>query len=111
MPKLLICKTCQQSPDFANKVTSAIAKSDAAKKITVEEVDCMNVCKDPVTVGLQGEKMASYVFSGVDERADIPDLVATCQTYLKSDKGWIEDARPCGSLREKLVARLPALLD
>jgi len=51
------------------------------------------------------------VFSGVDLNHDATDVVRTCQAYLESHKGWIKDARPCGRLRHKLRAKVPALDD
>lgn len=72
------------------------------------EVACLSVCADPVTLAAQGAGRATYVFSGLGE-ADEADLRAFAEAYSGAPDGWIEDARPLGRLRFRLVTRVPAM--
>ena len=110
--RLSICTSCSGQRDRAAErqaVAEALAHAGLADRVDLEEHACFSACAQPVAVGLQGQGMASYVFEGIDPVADAADIAATCRTYLDSQSGWIEDARPCGRLRECLRARLPAL--
>ncbi len=115
MPFLLICESCQRpdggaSPrEDADAVTAVLQSHGLSEAISVRLSDCMGGCEHPVSIGLQGAGLASYVFSGVEPQIDIDDIVATCRQYLDSENGWIEDAHPCGRLRTCLRSRLPAL--
>lgn len=107
---LLLCSTCDgaQSADV-RVIESELVQQGMSDQVQVTLVACLGACADPISVGLQGAGRASYVFSGVKPRADAGDIARTCRAYLAADAGWIEDARPCGRLRDCLRARLPAL--
>lgn len=115
MNRLTVCTSCKASrrnysPDrFVEELEGALDQAGLADRFTVRPFECMGVCADPVTVALQGEEMATYVFAGVDPEKDVTDIIATCRVYVESPLGWIEDARPCGRLRHCLKARVPAL--
>lgn len=115
LPKILICETCQglgvktPGPEDLAVLAEAIAASDLKDRIKVAGTACLSGCTDPVSIALRGEGRAAYVFSGIDLEADRADILATCRLYLDSPKGWIEDARPCGRLRNCLRARIPAI--
>ncbi len=109
---LLICSTCSGERNIAREteaIRDALTRAGLSERVALREHACMNGCANPVTIGLQGQGMASYVFAGVAPITDADDIAATCSVFLKSDAGWIEDARPCGRLRQCLRARLPAL--
>jgi predicted metal-binding protein len=108
---LLLCATCTGGDRSADleAVKVALAKQGLTTQVHLESVDCMGACEAPVSLGLQGVGRASYVFAGVQPLLDAQDIARTCQTYLDAPAGWIEDARPCGRLRDCLRARLPAL--
>lgn len=106
----MLCSTCDgaDATDVA-AVGAELENQGLSLQVQVATVACMGACHDPISLGLQGAGRASYVFSGVNPQQDAADIVRTCQTYLDSPAGWIEDARPCGRLRDCLRARLPAL--
>ncbi|MDN3721950.1 DUF1636 family protein [Roseibium salinum] len=79
-------------------------------RFSIETADCMGACEQPISLALQGEGRATYLFAGLSIPDDIEDIVATGRTYLDAENGWIEDARPCGRLRFCLRARVPALM-
>ncbi|WP_171174675.1 DUF1636 family protein [Ruegeria sp. HKCCD8929] len=110
--RLLLCASCTGARDRAAErkaVTDALADVGLDGQVELGDHACFSACAGPVSLALQGQGMASYVFSGLDPVADATDIAATCRTYLDAPAGWIEDARPCGRLRECLRARVPAL--
>ncbi|MEX0319352.1 MAG: DUF1636 family protein [Ruegeria sp.] len=110
--RLLLCSSCTGTRDRGAErqvVTEALAEAGLAGQVELGDHACFSACAGPVSLALQGQGMASYVFSGLDPVADATDIAATCRTYIDAPKGWIEDARPCGRLRECLRARVPAL--
>lgn len=110
--RLLICDSCAGTRDRAaerDAVQAALTRVGLDHSVEVAAHACFSGCEAPTAMVLQGQGMASYVFAGVDMVADAEEIAATCQTYLNSPSGWIEDARPCGRLRMCLRARIPAL--
>lgn len=115
MTRLLLCRTCQ--PETGSRTEAALAALGEAlaaaglgpETLALATVDCMGACEQPVSLALQGQDRATFVFSGVQLPDDIDDIVATAQTYLEAKDGWIEDARSCGRLRFCLRARVPAM--
>lgn len=111
---LTICSSCKfpdreyQPERFTREIEDALRQAGLADAVRVRQFACMGVCSRPVTIALQGDGMATCIFAGVLPETDMSDVVATCQTYLDSPNGWIEDARPCGRLRFCLTARVPA---
>lgn len=116
--RITLCETCDASPKLGGKSISidailaalqdALAKANLDGQFEVTKTACMGVCEKPITLALQGESRATLVFADLDFPNDIDDVVATCRTYLNSQAGWIEDARPCGRLRLCLRSRVPA---
>lgn len=110
--RLLICSTCTGARDLPAeraRIKATLAAAGVADQVELAQQPCMNACTQPVSLGLQGQGRASYVFAGVAPLEDADDIAATCRTYLEAEAGWIEDARPCGRLRQCLRARLPAV--
>lgn len=108
---LLLCATCNGGDRRADLLAlqHALDEQGLKAQVRLALVDCMGACAQPVSLGLQGVGRASYVFAGVAPQQDARDIARTCQTYLAAPAGWMEDARPCGRLRDCLRARLPAI--
>lgn len=110
--RLLLCTSCDPARDGAAlraSIAGALERAGLGGRVEIAGQACMGACARPVSLGLQGPGRASYVFAGVDPLADADDIAATCRLYLDSPLGWIDDARPCGRLRDCLRARLPAM--
>lgn len=110
--RVLVCSTCtgaRNRPVEEQALRTALNQAGLTGLVRLEFGGCMNACPEPVAIGLQGEGLASYVFSGIDLIQDADDIAATCRAYLDASKGWVVDARACGRLRDRLRARLPAL--
>ena len=112
---LTICESCttyssaEERHAFAMRITEALEEGGLAGMFEIRFVECMGACAEPAAIALQAEGCASYLFSGIRPDEDAQDIVATCQAFLESPAGWIEDARACGRIRECLRARIPAL--
>lgn len=101
--RLVICKTCD-GPGGA----LAEALRGRAEGWDVVMHDCLSICAEPVSMAVQAEGRATYVFAGLTD-ADADDAVAFTQLYDASANGWIDDARSAGRLRFCLKTRVPAL--
>jgi len=90
-------------------ILDALNTSDMKDCFTLSYVDCMGACATPSAIALQGDGLATFLFSGLSITEDIDDIVKTCRTYLDSPNGWIQDAQSCGRLKYCLHARIPGL--
>ncbi|MEM9471428.1 MAG: DUF1636 family protein [Pseudomonadota bacterium] len=116
--RVLVCSTCTldkvgaqvaTSNVFRAQIVEAMRDAGLEHQFEVDGVACMGACEAPVAIAIQGHGRGTYLFAGVDPEADLTDIVSTCRTYLEAPQGWIEDARPCGRLRELLRSRVPAM--
>jgi predicted metal-binding protein len=109
--QLHICETCRGADIRAgwDRLRAALASGDLVGQVEIKAQSCMNGCARPVSMALQSPGRATYFFAGVDPEGDCADVVATVRAYLAAPGGWIEDARPCGRLRQCLVGRVPAI--
>ena len=102
MDRVIVCRTC------ADGKGEALAKALRAAGVAgVETVDCMNLCKRPVSLALRGDGKDVYLFAGIDPERDVADAVALVRLYAEAPGGTIVDARPAGRLRQCLVGRVP----
>ena len=100
-----VCLPADRAEELARRLRTTVAATQLP--VLVDAGGCLGPCDSPAALALQGEGRASYVFAGVSLPGDLDDVVATCRTYLRSPKGWITDARPCGRLRFCLRTRIP----
>lgn len=101
-----LCSTCRAGPLPLADLAAALL--DAGIDAELRAHPCLNVCAAPVALSLQGRGRATCLFSGVDPEADRDDIIATIRAWQAAPAGWIDDARPCGRLRHRLVGRVPA---
>ncbi|MBD3679926.1 MAG: DUF1636 domain-containing protein [Rhodobacteraceae bacterium] len=115
MQRISICRSCQVEGAEArgNRLAEAVAEElardpELAGRVEVGLVDCMIVCKQPVSVSVRARGKEAYLFADVDPEAQASEIVAFARLYDESADGAITDARPCGDLRFKLLGRIPA---
>lgn len=101
--RLVICKTCD-----GPGVALADALRGRAEGWDVVMHECLSVCAEPVSMAVQADGKATYVFAGLTD-ADADDAVAFARLYDACADGWVADARPAGRLRFCLKSRVPAL--
>ena len=112
--RLLVCATCERESDVTARqdcatLRSAIKLAGLGDHIEVEATPCLGGCVHAVNISLQGEKRGTYVFDGLDIKASETEIVKLCQLFLELKKGWSEDARSLGELRNRLRARIPTM--
>jgi predicted metal-binding protein len=112
--RLLVCATCERAAGETARHDCAVLRRALKRiglddQIEVEATPCLGGCVEAVNISLQGQGRGSYVFDGLDIKASEMEIIKLCQMYLELDRGWIEDARPLGELRNRLRARIPAM--
>lgn len=101
--RLLICGICDgPGAALADAVRPRLPGWDVVTH------DCLSVCAEPVSVAVQADSKATYVFAGITAQ-DAGDVVAFVRLFDASADGWVDDARPAGRLRHCLKSRVPAL--
>jgi predicted metal-binding protein len=101
--RIVICRSCEGPGEALAK---ALAQSGDGW--AVEMHDCLSVCAEPVSLAVQAQGKATYVFAGLSD-SDAADVKAFVALYDAADDGWVADARPAGRLRFCLKTRVPAL--
>lgn len=101
--RLVICRTCDgPGQALADALCVRLPDWDVVMH------DCLSVCAEPVSLAVQADGKATYVFAGLTD-ADVDDAVAFAALYDTCADGWVADARPAGRLRFCLTSRVPAL--
>lgn len=102
--RLTICATCQGGAgrDLARRV-EGLAPGLAELRLA----ECLLSCGRPLALAVGAPGKATYVFAGVDAATSGEDLAAFLRLFAASPDGEVADARPCGALRFRLMARLP----
>ena len=100
--EFVVCAGCAGGDALAGAIAAA------CPEVAVLRAPCLSVCAAPVTLAAHAPGRATYVFSGLTAE-HATDVAAFARTYLDAPDGWIEDARPLGSLRFRLVTRVPAI--
>ena len=75
--------------------------------MAVAVTDCMIVCDRPVTLSVRAPGKAAYLFAGVTA-AQMGEVATFARLFDASPDGLVEDVRPCGDLRFRLIGRIPA---
>ena len=108
MHRITVCATCESDGGrgFAAAIRERLADGPAA--FEVRTADCLSCCASPLAVAFDAPGKATYLFAGIDPEADLGDAAAFAGMYASSPDGWIEDARPAGRMRHRLIGRVPA---
>lgn len=107
---LTICSGCRQAdaPALGDALADRLRSRLAGTPTSVAVTDCMIVCAKPVSVSFRAEGKVAYLFSGVDPVAQEDELVTFAGLYAAAPDGIVDDVRPCGELRFRLIGRVPA---
>ncbi|MEP2531096.1 DUF1636 family protein [Shimia sp.] len=107
---VFICNTCASGDGATIDAEFAAAVRDAGvADFEVQEVSCLNMCDEPLTLALRAPGKVAYLFAGVRPGSDLKDVIALLTLYRDAPGGVIEDARPAGRLRFCLKGRVPAI--
>ena len=100
-----VCRSCPAAQaGLADDLRQAFAA--AAIDIELRETDCMSGCTRPATLAFRAPGKTAYLFGEIST-ADLPDILNFARLYLDAPDGDLADARPLGSLRTKVIARIP----
>ena len=100
------CRTADGQP--VGEAMAAQLQARLGNLASVGTTDCMIVCGQPVTVSVREEGKVAYLFSGVDPASQVEELATFARLYAEAPDGVIDDVRPCGELRFRLIGRIPA---
>ena len=127
---LFVCTTCKRPlPGLASMAAAATAKTGvppydtpghdfaaalaarflAPDTIMVEPVECLSVCKRPLTIALSGGGRFGYVIGDLDPAKHLEDVVAGTKSYAATADGlvpWRERPLP---FRKGVIARIPPI--
>ncbi len=107
--KITICSGCRAGDEPARGFGLADRlRGLVGSGVDVGLTDCMIVCGQPVTVSFRAPGKAAYLFAGVDPDTMADNLATFARLYMASPDGIVDDVRPCGDLRFRLIGRIPA---
>ena len=108
MGRVTICESCREAGgEAAGRAMARALAPLLPEGMEVAVTDCMIVCGQPVTVSVRAPGKAAYLFAGV-EPGQVGEVATFARLYAQSPDGLVEDVRPCGDLRFRLVGRIPA---
>lgn len=87
----------------------ATLASGVPLNVTFRAVDCLAGCDHPIAVGVQGQGKAAYLFGGIETDEDIDAIGEFALQYHDCCDGWSSSTDRPAALRDKTLARLPAL--
>lgn len=112
---VLVCTSCRRDGDAedtpragARLHAALLAAAEGRDDVRVVGVECLSVCKRPVTVGFADATKWSYVYGDFDEAA-AEEILATAALYGETTDGLIPwRSRPI-AFRKGVVSRMPPL--
>ena len=115
---VFVCTSCKRPIDGAleafdtpgREFASALtARLGPESKITVEAVECLAVCKRPLTVALSGEGRFMYLIGDLDPALHLDDVASAACAYAATDTGIVPWRERPQTFRKGVVARIPPL--
>jgi predicted metal-binding protein len=109
-----VCVTCRFTSEGGEMkpgplLIDALRAAIAADKtdVVVRPVECLGVCKRPLTVAVSGPDGYTFVFGDLDAEVGAAALAAFVRSYRAADYGFVPWRERPAVLRRGLVARLP----
>jgi predicted metal-binding protein len=104
---VLICGTCN-GPIPAHKAKETL-DSQLPEGFSTSLIDCMAGCDRPMTVGLQANGKAQYLFGDIQSPADLSALAEFAHQFRDSEDGWTSASTRPLALYTKTLSRMPCL--
>lgn len=92
--------------DFAIALAARLAPH---RMITVEPVECLAVCKRPLTIALSGEGRFMYLIGDLDPDLHLDDVANASRAYAATSNGIVPWRERPQTFRKGVVARIPPL--
>ena len=112
---VLVCATCRregddpEAPRAGARLAEALAAATADDPaIEIRPVECLSVCRRPVTVGLTAPGKWTYLY-GDFPPDDADGLLAAARLYATAPDGLLPWKDRPTALKKGVVARLPPL--
>ncbi|WP_347265948.1 DUF1636 family protein [Paracoccus sp. (in: a-proteobacteria)] len=99
---LFVCAECPGGAQRLAQVGAALAGTGCDVRASA----CLSGCRSGASVAVRAPGRMAYLFGPLTE-ADLPGLRRFVALYLAAPRGEIADARPLGSLRLRVLARIP----
>ncbi len=115
--KILVCVKCRAADEpkepMENRMGSRLYREMAAAArdaddVEIVPVECLSVCKRPVTIGLSAGGKWTYLY-GDFALGSAPEILEAARLYAGAEDGLIPwDQRPA-ALKLGVVARIPPI--
>ena len=110
---LLVCVNCRATgeaegePRAGRRLHDALA-TRAGDDIRVVGVECLSVCKRPVTIGFSAERKWTYLYGefGLEQ---VDEILATARLYGETEDGLIPWKSRPAAFKQGVVVRIPPL--
>jgi predicted metal-binding protein len=115
-----VCKTCRRPEEPTEprderagaRLAAALAEAAAGSPtVTVVPVECLSVCKRPVTIGFSAPGKWTYVYGDFAEVSDetAARILAAAGQYADAPDGLIPWRERPDALKKGVVARIPPI--
>lgn len=107
-----VCTTCRGSDDApdgpraGSRLSEALRLAAAGTAVDVVPVECLSVCKRPVTVGFSAPGRWTYVYGDFSPNA-AEAILAAAALYAAAPDGLIPWRERPDALKRGVVARIP----
>lgn len=92
--------------DFAAALTARLGEQT---NITVEPIECLAVCKRPLTIALSGEGRFMYIIGDLNPALHLDDVASASTAYAATTNGIVPWRERPQTFRKGVVARIPPL--
>lgn len=113
---VLVCTTCRrdgddpEAPRAGARLHAALERAAAGRDdVRIVGVECLSVCKRPVTIGFFAEAKWTYVYGDFDEAA-ADEILATAGLYGEAEDGLVPWRQRPAAFRKGVVARIPPIV-
>jgi predicted metal-binding protein len=111
-----VCVTCRASASYEAARPGAQLRDELnrmfdgqAQDFLVRSVQCLGVCKRPVTVAVSAPDGYTFVFGDLDPQNGPAAIAEFARLFQTADYGFVPWARRPEVLRTRLVARIPSV--
>ena len=89
------------------RLRAAVANSDLAGEVTVQQAQCLSLCPRPCGIALSSKGRWSYLF-GDQHPAETVDAIVEClEAYVASVDGFLTRNERPAALRSSILGRIP----
>jgi predicted metal-binding protein len=117
---ILVCASCRRADEPGEprdersgaRLARALAEAaDGAPGVTVLPVECLSVCKRPVTIGFSAAGKWTYVYGDFAETTEAAArrILAAAEQYRAAPDGLIPWKERPDALKKGVVARIPPI--